>query len=66
MLLLLFYIYIIINKILSLIYNQMYGIIHITNLVNILTPREKLILMLSCKFFFFFFFFFIIKKKIII
>lgn len=28
----------------------MYGIINITNLVNILTPREKLILMLSCKF----------------
>jgi len=27
---------------------MMYGIIHITNLVNILTPREKLILMLSC------------------
>jgi len=27
---------------------MMYGIINITNLVNILTPREKLILMLSC------------------
>jgi len=28
----------------------MYGMIHITDLVKILTPREKLILMLSCNF----------------
>jgi len=27
---------------------MMYGMIHITNLINILTPREKLILMLAC------------------